>query len=86
MGDEIAEKKTVTLAETDWVLRCSLASLANRHGAGYAWHLSRTWKPDSDPNFLETGRSVGACGAVIYFSSNRQAPSHPSPGGCACRL
>jgi hypothetical protein len=58
VGDEIAEKKTVTLAETDWVLRCSLASLANRHGAGYAWHLSRTWKPDSDPNFLETGRSL----------------------------
>ena len=82
----IAEKKTVALAEADEALRCSLASLTNRHGAEYAWQLSRTWKPDSDPNFLESGRSVGACGAVTYFSSNRQAPSHPSPGGCACRL
>ena len=27
------KKKAVTLAETDWALRCSLASLTNRHGA-----------------------------------------------------
>jgi hypothetical protein len=47
----IAEKKTVALAEADEALRCSLASLTNRHGAEYAWqhrgHGSPTLNPTS---------------------------------------